>query len=64
MTTTVWIVLGLGGWVLLSVLVAFLVGPMIRLRDQQRPSWHEDRDGSGATGADRLPRTAGRIFRR
>ncbi len=64
MTTTVWIVLGLGGWVLLSVLVALLVGRMVRLRDQQRPSWHEDGDGSGTTEADRLPGTPGRISRR
>ncbi len=64
MTTTVWIVLGLGGWVLLSVLVALLVGRMVRLRDQQRPSWHEDQDGSGTTGTDPLPRPADRISRR
>jgi len=64
MTTTAWIMLGFGGWVLLSILVALLVGRMVRLRDQQLPSWHEDRDGSGATGTDPLPRPADPIPRR
>ncbi len=63
MTTMAWILLGLGGWVLLSVLVALLVGRMVRLRDQQLPSRHDSRDGSGNTGADRLPHTAGRSRR-
>lgn len=51
MTTMGWVVLGVGGWVLLSMLVALVVGRMIRSRDMQLPPSHEDRDASVPAGA-------------
>lgn len=46
MTTMGWVVLGVGGWVLFSVLVALVMGWMIRLRDQQVPYRREYRERS------------------
>ncbi len=42
MTTMAWVMLGFGGWLLLSVLFALVVGWAVCLRDQQRPPCHED----------------------
>lgn len=40
MATTAWLVLGLAVWMSVGVLVALLLGRMIRLRDNPPPSGH------------------------
>lgn len=37
MSTAAWVLLGVGAWVCVAVVVALLIGRVVRLRDRQAP---------------------------
>jgi len=58
MTTTMWVLAGIGAWVLVGLAVALVFGRMIRLRDRGLPGPPDGDDGERAGHLPPRPRSA------